>query len=565
MTGRIERRWGGTPRASHVAGMRLRAMATRVFVVLIGVVLIGASFARAEESSEISEAIRAMLAHEDPIVVDGVTLNAAWLRKLYEGRNGSGLWRDRVDAVTAVLRDAAAEGLDAAAYHPTAIANRSSDRSDEGRAALDLLVSDAVLRYASDVRYGKSRPRVTSEAAADAAPDPVPLVAVVADASDVASAMHALPPSHSEYRALRAALADYRALLAAHVEWPVVPDGPTLRPGMTDDAVVPILRARLAASGEYKGDVRQKSRRFDPALVAAVKSFQETHGLATDGTVGPLVRAALNVGPATRVEQLVVNMERWRWLPDDLGTRRVTVNIAAARVRFLDADRTLFESPVIVGETDKMTPTFSSAITQVVFNPSWTVPDKIARKELLPKVQQDRAYFARQGIRLVGSWHHDGDPMKVDWDAARDASGLRLRQAPGPQNPLGRVKFLIPNVFGVYLHDTSNRNLFRRDKRTLSHGCVRVGGALDFAEDLLANQPTWNAERRDKILSSWTTTTITLDAPVPVHLMYETAWLDPAGRTHFLDDVYGRDHRLADALAGRRSEPVSEVVRTAEP
>jgi murein L,D-transpeptidase YcbB/YkuD len=515
----------------------------------------------------VTKAISALLAREEPLVLDGVAVNGPWLRALYESRSGSELWHDRVDAVTEVLGAAASEGLDASAYHLTAIVNRQRDRSDEGRAVLDLLVSDAVLRYARDVRYGKSRPRLNAEAAADPAPEPVALVEAIAGLPDVREGLRALPPAHPEYRALRAALADHRKLVEAGIEWPIVPDGPSLRPGMSDATVVPVLRARLAASGEYTGQVRTKSHRYDPPLVEAVRKFQETHGLAQDGVVGPRVRAALNVGPATRLEQLIVNMERWRWLPDDLGTRRVMVNIPAARVRMIDRGATIFEGPVIVGEPDKKTPSFSSAVTAVIFNPSWTVPDKIARKELLPKVQQDRAYFERQGIRLIGTWQPPptNDPEKVDWASAHGATGFRLRQAPGPQNPLGRVKFSIPNVFGVYLHDTSNRNLFRRETRTLSHGCVRVGGALDFADDVLAEQPSWSPERRERILSGWKTTTITLATPVPVHLLYETAWVDAAGRVHFVDDVYGRDRRLADALAGRPTTPVSDPVRAAAP
>jgi murein L,D-transpeptidase YcbB/YkuD len=521
----------------------------------------------AEADSAVGQGIVALLAREEPLVVDGVVLNGTALRVLYEGRDGSPLWEDRVDGVMRVVGDAATEGLDAAAYHPAAIASRRSDRSDDGQAALDLLVSDAVLRYAHDVRYGRSRPHITAEAAIEPAPDVGPLVRAVAEATDVETALRALPPAHPQYRALRGALATHRATLTAGQRWPVVAEGPTLRPGMSDPAV-PSLRARLAATGEFTGDAHSKSLRFDPPLVDAVKAFQDTHGLATDGVVGPLVRAALNVGPATRVEQIVVNMERWRWLPEDLGTRRVMVNIAAARMRFMDGDRIVFEGPVIVGEPDKMTPQFSSTITHVVFNPSWTVPDKIARKELLPKVQRDSAYFERQGIRLIGSWHpasSSDDPERADWNGAHGASGFRLRQAPGPQNPLGRVKFLLPNVFGVYLHDTSNRNLFRRERRTLSHGCVRVGGALDFADDVLAEQSNWSAERRDRILGGWQTTTLGVESPVAVHLMYETASVDAAGRVHFIDDVYGRDHRLADALAGRKPETAAAVVRTAEP
>src|SRR6185503_12672857 len=559
----------GTTRASSPGPVGLTMHCIRMLLASTVALLPAAAPTRhaAATDSSVAETITAILAREDPLVLDGVTVNGGWLRQLYDGRSGSELWQGKIDAVVGVLGGAAAEGLDAAAYNSTAIARRQADRSNEGVATLDLLVSDAVLKYARDVRYGRSRPRITAEAALEPAPDPVPLVQVVATAPDVAEAMRALPPHHAEYRALRAALADHRALLSAGIQWPVIPDGPTIRPGMSDDAV-PILRARLAATGEYTGDVHVKSHRLDPPLVQAVKAFQETHGLAPDGTVGPLARAALNVGPASRVEQLITNMERWRWMPDDLGTRRLVVNIAAARVRLVDGSTTRFEGPVIVGETDKMTPMFSSAITQVIFNPSWTVPDKIARKELLPKVKRDNAYFARQGIRLIGSWHPSAtsdDPDKVDWNGAHGATGFRLRQAPGPQNPLGRVKFLLPNVFGVYLHDTSNRNLFRREQRLLSHGCVRVGGALELADELLGEQANWSTERRDRILAGWKTTTVTLDKPVAAHLMYETASVDATGHVRFLEDVYGRDHRLADALAGRKSEPTPEVVRTAEP
>jgi murein L,D-transpeptidase YcbB/YkuD len=511
--------------------------------------------------SSVNAAIAGILTQPDPVTLDGIELDGAQVRALYESNRGSAIWRDRLDAVTTVLRDAASEGLDPAAYHLAAIATRQADRTTAGKAALDVLVSDAVLRYAHDVRYGRSRPHVTAEIALEAPPDPVFLVQTVLASSDVEGTLRALAPQHPAYAALRTALREYRAALEAGKRWPIVPDGPTIRPGMSDPAV-PALRERLGATGEYAGDASDRSRRYDPHLVAAVRVFQETHALAPDGAVGKSVRAALNVGLATRIEQITVNMERWRWLPEDLGTRRVMVNVASARVRMIEDGQQRFEGPVIVGETDKRTPMFSSAITHVIFNPSWTVPDKIARRELLPKVQRDGSYFARQGIRMIGTWHPGS---AEDWGDAHHAEGFRLRQAPGPQNPLGRVKFLIPNVFGVYMHDTSNRNLFAREHRTLSHGCVRVGNALGFAELVLEGAPHWSDARREKILSNWDTTTIVLETPIPVHLMYETAWADEYGRMHFVDDVYGRDRRLADALAGRRVEPDSAPVQTAEP
>jgi murein L,D-transpeptidase YcbB/YkuD len=560
---------GGTGRASTIGSYAATICPMRTILASILALFLATSVAppAAAGDSGVMESIAAALAAMDPLVVDGVMVDGPRLRALYEGQPGSPLWLDRLDAVNKVLGDAAAEGLDPSAYNAAAIAYRQADRSDAGRAALDLLVSDALLRYVRDVRYGRMRPRLAADIQLDPAPDPVPLVRWLAASPDVEAALRELPPRHPAYRALRTALVEARALVAAGTTWPMVPDGPSVRPGTTDP-VVPYLRARLAATGEYNGDVENRSDRYDPALVDAVEQFQETHGLVQDGIVGKRVRAAMNVGPATRVEQIVVNMERWRWLPEDLGSRRVMVNVAGQQVRLVDGDVTRFEAPVIVGETDKKTPIFSSTITHVIFNPSWTVPDKIARRELLPKVLRDGSYFARQGIRPIGQWQPGSsadDPEKPDWAGARGAAGFRLRQAPGPQNPLGRVKFMIPNVFGVYLHDTSNRSLFRREGRTLSHGCVRVGSALEFADEILGAQPSWSPERRQRILKGWKTTTVALDAPVPVHLMYETAWVDGDGRVHYLDDVYGRDRRLAQALAGRGQVAEATAVRIAQP
>ena len=277
------------------------------------------------------------------------------------------------------------------------------------------------------------------------------------------------------------------------------------------------------------------------------------------------MRAALNVGLAERVQQIIVG----NLAVAPRGSRRPSCDgeHRGARLRLLDDSEPPIEMPVIVGETDKMTPMFSSAITHVIFNPTWTVPDKIARKELLPKVQRDAAYFERQGIRLIGGWQPsrvDDDPEKVNWAGARGAAGFRLRQAPGPQNPLGRVKFHIPNVFGVYLHDTNSRNLFARDRRTLSHGCVRVGNALGLADRLLEGTKGWS-ERRNRILAGWDTTTLTLAEPVPVHLMYETAWVGPDDQPRFLDDPYGRDRRLADAWLVATSSPSAKTCRPRRP
>jgi L,D-transpeptidase YcbB len=541
-------------------------------VVLVPFLLAIAGSVSAGEPSdkEVARAIVDALAAAGPIAVDGVTLDEPVVRTLYADRQGAPLWSGREGAIAQALADAGAEGLDPTRYHSAAIAARLAPDSPAAGAARDLLLTDGLARYAADVRSGRARPaHPTAEEAAGAPPvDEVALVRGVAEAPDVNAALAELPPPHPAYRALRGELAELRALAASGRQWPVVPDGGKLHPGEAD-ASVPALRARLAATGEYRGDTKATSRVYDRALVEAVKTFQARNALAPDGVVGPKVRAALDVPIATRIEQVAVNMERWRWLPEDFGSRYVLVNIASYRLTLVEDGKPSLTMPVIVGETDKMTPSFSSEITYVIFNPPWLVPDKIARKELLPKVEQDGEYFSKQGIRLVGGWQPAaprGDHDKPGWDAARHATGFRLRQDPGPQNPLGRVKFQIPNIFGVYLHDTPSKRLFGKEQRTLSHGCVRLGDALALAARLLEGDSHWSDERRDRVLSEWKTVPVAVPHPVPVHLVYQTAWVDDAGRPGFAEDVYGRDARLADRLAGRAvDEHVPTALRIAEP
>jgi murein L,D-transpeptidase YcbB/YkuD len=553
----------GTARAfvPRMSSTRRVACALTLLVVPLAARSLAAS------DSAVAAAVQVSLATE-PLVVDNVTLDGPRLRALYEGRTGSPFWLDRVDNVTRVIAEAASEGLDPTWYPLAAIAYRAPDTTAEGLAARELLLSDALLRYATDVRYGRMRPNgVRGEAEYTPAPDGVALVRWVAESPDLEGALGQLPPQHASYRRLRDVLKTYQTALAEGRRWPVVPDGPSLRPGMSH-AAVPLLRDRLIASGDLPATAVSASRVYDDELVAAVQGVQTRASLKPDGVVGPAVRAVLNTGIAERLDQIRANLERWRWMPEDLGARRVVVNVAAARVRFVDEDRTRFDGPVIVGDLDTRTPTFSSIITQVIFNPSWTVPDSIARKELLPKAERDSSYLARQGINLVGSWRptvSPDDPAQVSFAGARRAAGVRLRQPPGPRNPLGRVKFNIPNAFGVYLHDTNNRSLFARDRRTLSHGCVRVGDALAFADLILETQPGWSEERKRRALAGWKTAWIGLEHPVAVHLMYETVWSDADGQPHFHADVYGRDRRLVDAMTGRVRVVEAATLRPAEP
>jgi murein L,D-transpeptidase YcbB/YkuD len=497
------------------------------------------------------------------VVVDGITLDGPRLAAVYGARAFAPLWSDeRAAAVTRVVEAAGADGLDPAAYQGAALAAHAVAQTPDEIAARDLLVTGAVLAWVIDMHRGVAPPRPSDEAAVEPrAIDAVASTIAAAEAPDTAAYLGSLAPRHPGYARLRAALAAHRALAAAG-GWPAVPDGPSLRPGDADP-VIAIVRQRLAVTGELA--VANDAPLYDAELETAVRAFQRRHGLEPDGVVGHATRVALGTTVDQRIEQIVANMERWRWLPDELGPRHVRVNIPGYALEMVDSGRTVLEMPVVVGSTTRRTPQLSSRITTLVFNPTWTVPVKLARQDMLPKVRRDQQYFANQGIRIYASWSPDAGevhPDEIDWQAiGADIGGLKLRQEPGPGNPLGRVKFVMPNGFDVYLHDTNAKGLMQRARRAQSSGCVRLGDALALADLLLDGQVGWTPERRAAVTADWTTRTVSLGRPLPVHLVYETAWIGPDGTMQFREDVYGRDRALVNAMTAalRRRRGGSET------
>lgn len=478
------------------------------------------------------------------------------LNSYYQEQAGPLLWigSDRMVAFVERLSTAQNDGLDGADYPIDRLAELADvvDETDiRGKAIIELYFSAAFLEYASDLQVGRFLPRTVDPNFFLQAREIDPLAALngALDTSDLNVFFDRWQPQLAAYADLKQTLADYRALDAVG-GWPSVPLGDALKPGMSDPRV-PALRARLAVTEGVAAFAPPGGEDlYDDELVAAVQAFQARHGLEIDGIAGNQTMVALNVPVEDRIDAMVVAMERWRWMPPDLGADHLMVNIAGFDLRFVRDGVLADHMAVVVGKPYHKTPVFSHAVRTVEFNPYWYVPSSIAINEELPKLKSNPAALAALGFEAV-----QGDRVipvtAVDW--RRYGPGnfpFSLRQRPGPRNALGRAKFLFPNKFNVYLHDTPSRSLFARAERAFSHGCVRLERPIDLAEEVLGLQGGWNRQRIDGVLASGDRTVVPVETPLPVHIAYFTAWVD-SGQPNFRGDIYAQDEKLIAALAGK--------------
>ena len=369
------------------------------------------------------------------------------------------------------------------------------------------------------------------------APDSTPPVRPAAGTTGLAS-----DPASPAYERLRDALGRYRQI-AAEGGWPAVPEGDLLAAGDTSARVMP-LRQRLAAEGDLTGADPADSV-FDAALAEAVQHFQRRHGLSADGLLGPNTLAALNTPVEERIAQLEQAVAQARHLPSDLGDRYVFVNIPEYRLRAFEGDAEVLQMDVVVGAAyeGRQTPTFQDQMEYVVFHPYWNVPAGIAAEEIVPDARaQGLDYLADNGYEITDTYALDAEVYEPTWDRLdRVAAGeLRIRQAPGAQNALGRVKFMFPNEYAIYLHDTPADQLFDETARDFSHGCIRVADPQRLAAWVLRHHPDWDAARIEQALADGERQRVDLAAPIPIYLLYWTAYADDAGTVYFLPDVYDR-------------------------
>jgi L,D-transpeptidase YcbB len=485
--------------------------------------------------------------------------------RFFETRDFTAAWRLPEGATGALqaIRTMDLDGLTPADYHlaalTAALEAHAKAPSAETSAILQVLIADAAAAMADDVRYGRVRPatldkRWNVDPRAGTPPLDVTIDQIARSAS-VDAGVEALKPTHFIYTGLKQALARVRAQAAAG-GWPAVAPGAAIKPGGTDPRVAQI-RKRLAATGELKATAPIDGATYDADVEAAVKNFQSHHRLADDGVIGKGTIEAMNVSAEARVSQLKVNLERARWVVGGLRDSFVLVNLPAFKAYVIRDRKNVWETLTQIGREARKTPTFRADMKYLVLNPDWTVPPTILAQDVLAGMRKGQNTIARKKLVILDGQGRKVDPASIDWKNATPANfRYTLRQPPGDDNALGRVKFIFPNPHSIFLHDTPSQELFASDQRTFSSGCIRVANALDLARVLLEGQATrpdaWTAAKIDAALASGQQQTVFFDEPLPVLIVYWTASIGAGGELRFARDAYGLDPPLLRALTTPR-------------
>jgi L,D-transpeptidase YcbB len=487
--------------------------------------------------------------------------------RFYKKRNYQPAWsRDgrmmHADVLIRAVEETYDDGLTPDYYHIRLIQSLIDKAGKQlldpvSMADLDILLTDAFITLGCHLSGGCVNP-VTIESEWFAKRGDVDVPSVLEQAlkkKGLREALMKLRPEHDSYARLRQALAWYR-VLSSKVEWPHVSNGPLLKKKSKSDRVIE-LRKRLAASGDLEAGKARGGRLFDEKLAQAVIIFQKRHGLKADGIVGTVTLDALNVPLRQRIRQIELNMERLRWILGNPEQRSIVVNIADFRLAVIENGKSILSMKVVVGKPYQSTPVFTANMTYLVINPSWNIPDGIARNEILKNIRKDPRYLAGQKIKVLsgrGPIEEEIKPGTIDWSViTAETLKYRFRQEPGPLNPLGRIKFMLPNRFDVYLHDTPYKRLFSENVRTFSHGCTRIEKPIELAEYLLRHAPGWTREKILSAIEKGTEQKVTIPEPLNVHFLYLTAWVDEKGILQFRNDVYERDKILDEALLKRPS------------
>jgi L,D-transpeptidase YcbB len=502
----------------------------------------------------------------------------AWeeMRRFYEKRGFAPAWSDasgplpRAGELIQAIGPLGVEGIAPGRYQPEklealrkevdAFESFEDPHAQRRLADLDVELSNTFLTVAAHLAGGRLQPeklRVDWYTKPRNVDLDARLEQALAPEGNVAQILRSLTPPHEDYARLRQALGRYREIERTG-GWPTVPAGDELKKGATGERVR-ALRLRLAATGDLAAQASTEPKGqpvpppvYDDAVASAVSHFQKRHGLEVTGVVDEETLAELNVPAADRVRQIQVNMERWRWMPATLGERYIYVNVPEFQFRLVEGGKTAMEMRVVVGKDQSKTPAFSDQMTYLELNPEWNLPVSILSDEVLPKLASNPGYLASHDMEVVKGWGDDEEVVDASYatEAGQPGSPYRVRQRAGAANPLGKVKFMFPNEFDIYLHDTPADHLFDRAERDFSHGCIRLEKPVELARYLLKDDPKWTPQAIQAALTSGEHASVKLPRPLPVHILYWTAWVDKDGTVEFRKDVYGHDETLEKAIAG---------------
>ncbi len=501
----------------------------------------------------IAERIRDGIEPVTPAVGDALSQSDI-LARIYMRSAYAPLWT-RAPQVMRFLNsiaDAHEDGLLVEDYHFSLLNKMVSAREPIAAAELDILLTDAFARLSYHLRFGKANPQNIDAnwnfSRALITDDPAQWLRRAIDQDEISEALEWLRPKMPVFHALKAALRRYRDISAAG-GWRQIPLGPTLKPGMDDPRVV-TLRARLKDFGDAPTSADSSSH-FDSDLERLVRNFQRNYGLVEDGLVGAITQSTLNRTAEAHVAQLRINLERIRWIFRDVEENFLAVNIAAFHAAYIERGDIVWSGRAVVGRPFRQTPSFKATMTHMIFNPTWTVPPTILKDDVLPAMRKDPTYLRRKNLHLLSHTGTQVDPLAIDWQRASGGNfPYLLRQDPGPQNALGRVKFIFPNSHLVYLHDTPSRDLFDRAERTFSSGCIRIERPLELAEILLRTNNDQTRPSVEQILATNSPYKVNLEHPVTVMLLYLTAFTSADGALQFRRDIYDRDPAVLQALDG---------------
>ena len=549
--------------------MRAVALVSLFFLAL-------APLAQADDPASMRERLGAWLqaAKEKPDRDAALAAQAFYAKRefkpfWYEG----GRLSPRARSLLAALGKADEHGLKPQNYAMPALADLAGRAAGNDIADAEIRLMRNFLEFAGDVAAGRiQKPRQVGGIFREPKrPDSAALIDGAARTENIVAYVDSLPPDNARYLALKKGLALYREL-EAKGGWPRVTDGPPLKPGAKDRRIAEV-RKRLIVTGELKAASVADPELYDDELVKAVKVFQDRHGLKDDGAIGRGTMAELNVTARERVEQIVINLERRRWMQGHLGDRYIYVNIADNDLKVVEKGKTIYTARVVVGRPYHETPVFSAVMTYIEFNPWWNVPHSIAAQEMLPVIKKVPGYLESNDYLLLTRMGDNSSAINsasVDWSTITERNfPFFIRQKPGPRNALGTTLFMFPNVHNVFIHDTPMRSIFNLEDRYFSHGCVRVENPWALMMLLLKDRKDWNEDRIKDVIAKREPVRLNLaDAEkITVHINYLTAWAERDGAVHFRKDVYRRDANLKRhfdlAQGGNPPPPVKPAPRPA--